>query len=169
VIEALQARAAPAERIQTLVGDLATGEAIRELLARVDLLHYSGHAHFDSSRGWGSAMDLAGGGELSVGDILTLECVPCMVVLSGCETARTTGQSPIEGIALSHAFILRGATQVIATTRPVDDQTALQVAARLYRGPTRLDDAAGLLRQAQLEALGTGISVDWASYRVIEP
>ncbi|MEM8934626.1 MAG: hypothetical protein AAGE94_25755, partial [Acidobacteriota bacterium] len=81
--------------VEVLSGREATGPAIRERLSTVDRLHYAGHARFEGAGGWQSALPLADGGHLTVGDILTLERVPAQVVLSGCETARVDDDSAV--------------------------------------------------------------------------
>ena len=132
---------------RSLVGREATLQAVREGLARADLLHFAGHGQFAGATGWSSALMLADG-RLTVGDVLALERVPRFVVLAGCETARSTDTAALS-IGLAQAFALAGAAQVVASRRPVDDAVTAQISAELHaqrRADPNLDLAAALHR-----------------------
>jgi CHAT domain-containing protein len=88
--------------------------------------------------------------------------VPDVVVLSGCETARTGTAGP-EGFGLAQAFAVAGAREVIAAIRPVRDEVSLAVAKALYAAFARQTvdrpnalDAEEALRDAQLELGNAG-------------
>lgn len=156
--------------VRRLEGRQATSAALSAVLAEpgVTLLHYAGHAEVFGRDGWESALSLAAGGRLTVGDILALPKVPPRVVLSGCDTARTADTARAEGLGLAQAFAVAGSRAVVASARPVDDREARALMAALYRamvGGGGEPDLAGALRDAQraLTAGGDG----WESFRAV--
>jgi CHAT domain-containing protein len=156
--------------VRESLGTSATLEAVRAAIASPDvrLLHYAGHGVFEGHDGWESGLPLASGSWLTIGDVLALPRVPPQVVLSGCETARATASSaPALGIA--QAFVVAGAREVVAATRPVDDALAAQVVSRVM---TSLDASADLgtaLAKAQADLAREEQQSDWATFRVLVP
>jgi CHAT domain-containing protein len=74
------------------------------------------------------------------------------VITSACLTdTAMTGHD--ESLTLATAFLAAGATAVIGTRWPVDDDTATAVAIRLHHHLRNGDSPAEALRQAQLEML----------------
>ncbi|MCP4655043.1 MAG: CHAT domain-containing protein [bacterium] len=155
--------------VRVLVGSEARGVDVRGAIPDQDLFHYAGHAVFAGRGGWESALPLADGGRLTVGDILALERAPRWVVLSGCETARSGGEAPLESIGLAHAFVAAGTGQVLAAVRPLPDTAAATLIKTLYRDWDGSADLAAVVRGAQLEWRRQDPAADWASFRVIEP
>lgn len=174
--EASIAAAALAARgwtVRRLESSAATHSSLEAALgARPEWFHYSGHARYAGIDGWES--NLGGQDEplLTVGDIIALPRAPERVVLAGCETAGSgrTDAGPV-GLGLAQAFVLAGARWVVATTRPVRDADAHAVVREFY---ARLDDldadeAAAVLREAQLAVREREPGRDWASFRVFVP
>lgn len=173
-VEAGEVRAAlerqrPAWTAVTLQGTAASAEAVRRGLAGADLLHYAGHGAFSGFGGWESVLPLAGGTRLTLGDLLALDGAPPRVVLSGCETARSGAEAPVEGLSLAHAFLLAGSRSVIAATRPVGDHAAEGLFTDLYRSWGATSDLAVLLQQAELAWRWRDPGADWSSFRLFEP
>jgi hypothetical protein len=110
--------------------DLAAVEAALDANP-VGWLHVAGHGRF-AADGWDAAIALAGGTAWGVRDLLGGRAVPEVVVLSGCETARTGGQG-VAGVGLAHAFVHLGSAAVVAAARPVDDALARRFADAFYR------------------------------------
>ncbi|MEZ4267155.1 MAG: CHAT domain-containing protein [Myxococcota bacterium] len=149
----------------------ATLAAVQERLPHVGLFHFAGHGWFGGLGGWESALGLASGQRLTVGDILALPRVPATVVLSGCETGRSDRGGPGATLGLGEAFVISGAEAVIAATRPVDDALAAAVSVALYadgRAALARDPAAALQR-AQATVRAALPDADWASFRLIVP
>lgn len=147
----------------------ATAEAVRDHLDAV-VLHYAGHGVFAGPGGFDSALPLAGGSTLAVGDILTAPRVPRLAVLLGCETARSDAAASAEAVGgLAQAFLAAGSETVVAAMRPVGDTHAARLAEAFYRAwtadPSR--DVAAALRRAQLELREAVPEADWASFRVL--
>ncbi|MEZ4294760.1 MAG: CHAT domain-containing protein [Polyangiaceae bacterium] len=159
--------------ITQLLGEQASHA---ELLRRIDapsvaLLHYAGHATWTGIDGWESRLDLASGTRLTIGDLLAMPSAPESVVLSGCDTARTSESARAEGLGLAHAFVLRGSSAVLAATRSVPDGAAAALMSDVYSaalaGPTI--DLAAALREAQTRAVARGPARDWEAFRVLVP
>lgn len=149
----------------------ATLAAVQERLPRVGLFHFAGHGWFGGLGGWESALGLASGQRLTVGDILALPRVPSTVVLSGCETGRSDRGGLGATLGLAEAFAIAGSQAVIAATRPVDDGLAAALSVALYasgRDALR-DDPARALKQAQAIVRASHPTADWASFRLITP
>lgn len=171
-------------RARLLVRGEATSRAVTDALRGAGLLHYAGHGVFAGDEGWESSLPLAAGGRLTVGDVLALAPAPSIVVLSGCDTARSAtlraagakgvaDDGEAEGLGLAQAFLISGAAVVVAPVRSVPDVLAARVTAKLYEtnAPTlhvpeewraRVGDA---LRAVSTDAA----SSDWAAFRVLVP
>jgi tetratricopeptide (TPR) repeat protein len=163
-----QLGATPAWSVTTLRGAAATSAAVQRALGAADLFHYSGHARFAGRDGVTSALTLAEDGELSVTDVLALPRVPSRVLLFGCETGRASREARAEGLGLAQAFLLAGARQVVATTRPVDDTVASTIARAVYAHLAERADLSEALRAAQADAWERGV-VGWEAFRVLAP
>lgn len=155
---------------QVLRGPVATAEAVRGLLADVDVLHFAGHGAFAGREGYEGALLLAGEDRLTVGDVLLLPRVPGRLVLSACEAARTAhgpGQGA-EGLGIAQALVLAGAEQVVAATRAVRDEAAFALMERLY-GEADPDDfnLTRALTRAQRAMIEHRPGDDWAAFRVL--
>ncbi len=158
-------------QVDTESGDDATVNRLLDALPRISLLHFAGH---------GVAGSADGGGELLLGheerllatEILNLDRVPARIVLSGCETGRADPGAAVEGLGLAQAFLLRGASQVVAAIRTVPDEDAAALFEAFYRPPPH--GAAGLdlaerLARAQTLALRKNPKSAAVSFRVFEP
>ena len=159
--------------VNVLVGDAATGEAVRAALSEVDLFHYAGHAEFAGRAGWASALQLAADGRLTVSDILALPRVPGRVVLSGCETGRAKSGTSAQGIGIAQAFLSAGAAVAVATTRPVSDLSAAQLSEALFKHGFVQEPpgeaAARALQQTLIDANQKGSRHDGSAFRVFVP
>ncbi|MEO1085724.1 MAG: CHAT domain-containing protein, partial [Acidobacteriota bacterium] len=153
-----------------LEGREATGPALRRYLPQADLFHYAGHGRFAGRGGWESALPLAGDSRLTVADILALERAPRHVVLSACETAKSTPGGQVESVTgLAHAFLTAGSRSVVAAVRPVEDRTAATLVRHYYAAWSKGAPPPEALRQAQLELRRHDPAADWASFRLLEP
>jgi cellulose synthase operon protein C len=163
-------RSWPAGRpVTALEGDAATPEAVRAALASAEQLHFAGHGAFAGRGGWESELRLAGGARLSVGDLLALPRVPRRVVLSACEGGRAEPGAALEGLGLAQAFVVAGAAEVIAASRPVGDAETEAFVTDLYRELAAGSAPAAALRTAQLAWRARAPDADWASFRLFLP
>jgi len=147
----------------------ASEKAVRRRLADADLLHYAGHGTFSGFGGWESSLLLAEKTELTLGDFLALDRVPAWIVLSACDTGRSSAETPVESLGLAHAFLLAGSRAVVASTRPAGDRTVPEFFTELYRQWDRQPDLAVALQRAQLAWRKRSPKADWASFRLFEP
>lgn len=154
---------------EELEGEEASVKAVRKQLTSADLLHYAGHGSFSESGGWDSSLLLAGDTRLTPGDLLTLDRVPAWVVLSACETGRSSTKVPIESVGLAQAFVVAGSRAVIASIRPVKDSDLPAFFSELYREWEREQDLAVALQHAQLSWRKRHPLADWQSFRLFEP
>ncbi|MEP7010738.1 MAG: CHAT domain-containing protein [Acidobacteriota bacterium] len=158
-------------QVDTESGDDATVNRLLEALPRISLLHFAGHGVAGSADGGGELL-LGGEERLLATEILNLSRVPAQIVLSGCETGRADPGAAVEGLGLAQAFLLRGASQVVAAIRTVPDEDAAALFEAFYRPPPRgasdLDLAKRLVR-AQADALRKNPKSAAVSFRVFEP
>lgn len=169
-------------RIEHLDGERTTLAAVERRLADLDLLHIASHG---VRAGWDSALLLAGGSRLTLGDVLALGRAPARVVLSSCDSAldrdpTATRHSGAAGLGLAQAFLVAGSRQVVAALRPVGDRDTEALFRRVYAleasnaggnvgGGGNGTDLGECLRQAQLAWRAEDPAADWASFRVLEP
>jgi hypothetical protein len=128
----------------------------------VGWLHVAGHGRF-AADGWDAAVALAEGTSWGVRDLLGGGAVPEVVVLSGCETARTGGQG-VAGVGLAHAFVHRGSAAVVAAARPVDDALARRFAAAFYAASPRDQSAERAFSAAVVE-----VGAEAGVFRLVVP
>lgn len=154
-------------RVLELAGRDATIDRWFATLADTDLLHFAGHAVAGNAEQGGELL-LAAKARLSGTEILALSSAPPWVVLAGCEASAGDRGSPLPGLAVAPAFLLRGARQVIAAVRPVPDRETATLFAGLYGDLEETPDLALVLQRAQISALKKGNAAA-ANFRVYEP
>jgi CHAT domain-containing protein len=147
--------------IQTLAeflpaSDLLWGEdaSVSRILAQVGgygLVHLAGHAQYDSREPVHSGIPLAGDRWLRAADLYLHPGLlqGATVVLSSCESGRgrATGQ---EVLGLTTAFLVAGASGVVAGLWRVDDAATVELMTRFYR--VMIEEKTGVaaaLQQAQ--------------------
>ena len=156
--------------VEVLIGPDAIRSRVLPALSEVDWFHHAGHGVSDGLGGWDSALELAGETRLTVRDVLAQPSVPRAVILSACQTAKVDARTASGGMHLASAFLLAGASFVIAAQDDVADETASRLAASLYSGSAKLAETSGpeLLRAALLEQ-GSAAAGRRSSFRVWVP
>jgi hypothetical protein len=153
--------------VEILLGDGAKPERFKEVLREASWLHFSGHSEFGGVEGWDSALLLAQEGRFGIVDILTLSRCPSKIVLLGCETARTATEQTAQ-MGLAQAFVLAGAAEVIAASRPLDDTLAAVFSKQLYASPLKPDETlVSRYRKALLATAAALPQSDWSSLRLV--
>jgi hypothetical protein len=154
--------------VDILQGQSAAQTALRDGLERANTVafHYAGHGVFGGRDGWESVLPLADGGVFTVSDVLALKHVPARVVLSGCETG-ATDQSAGVGLGIAQAFLVAGASWVVASSRPVNDVATLELMKSFYSRSEAVSDPAEALRAAELSLRDR--KIDWDGFRVFVP
>ena len=133
-----------------LVGEHATIENLRRHAADADVIHLACHAQFRSDNPMFSALHLHDGA-LTVELAEALPLRPAIVVLSACETGLAEHGSGDERVGLVRAFLVAGASRVLASLWPVDDQITAGFMASFYATLRGGASPAAALRAAQAE------------------
>ncbi len=133
------------------VGSEATGAQLRVHAHRADTIHLACHGQFRADNPAFSALHLHDG-PLTAESIETLRLAQATVVLSGCETALSDTRGGDEMFGLTRAFLVAGASRVVAALWPVDDATTLHFMTDFYGGLQSGLLPAAALQQAQLRA-----------------
>ena len=101
------------------------------------VIHLATHFTFNDVHEASSSMLLGDGSELTLFDMAEMQFPDCdMVVLSACETARTSGRREKPGAAfegLAGIIQSRGAKSVMASLWPVADKSTSQLMQRFYQ------------------------------------
>ncbi|CAD5374301.1 CHAT domain-containing protein [Rubrivivax sp. A210] len=133
----------------SLVGEQATLQQLQAHAGQADVLHLACHAQFRSDNPRFSALHLHDGA-LTVDQAEALGLKPCTVVLSACETGLAEQDTGDEMVGLVRAFLVAGASRVLASLWPVDDQLTAAFMARFYGALRQGQCPAQALRSAQL-------------------
>lgn len=147
-LSALQRAPEDQPALLTALGSLV---GLRKRHERAELFYYAGHGKADDTGSLRSALAFADS-ELSVADILALRAPPARVVLSACEAARAPDLREAVGISVAQAFVLAGSEEVLAPSRPVDDQAAEALSAQLRAGLAARAPLAALYQQTLRDA-----------------
>ncbi|MEQ9499602.1 MAG: CHAT domain-containing protein [Deltaproteobacteria bacterium] len=115
-----------------LVGPAATRRAVLGALDGATHFHFSGHGALQADRPWDARLLLAGGESLSVEDLLIVRPSVAHVVLIGCRTGRSAKLSRTAYLGLAEAFLLVGASSVVASTRDVEDDASRRFVQAFY-------------------------------------
>jgi CHAT domain-containing protein len=161
-----------------LVGAAATRNVLLHEASRADVIHFAGHAIVNPRRPDLSLLLLAPEPSESDGALyqheiyhLKLRRSP-VVILGACDSASLSG-NPGEGLSsLAHAFLSAGASAVVGTLWPVEDETAARLMLDLHQGLQRGLTPERALQQAQKqyledERLRQHDPWGWAAFQVI--
>ena len=110
----------------------ATIEALRTHGASADVIHLACHAEFRRDNPMFSALHLADG-PLTAELVEGLQLPGAVVVLSACETGLAGHPSGDELVGLVRAFLIAGASRVVATLWPIDDAVTLDFMRHFYQ------------------------------------
>jgi tetratricopeptide (TPR) repeat protein len=116
---------------EAFIGKHATIEALRAHAGDADVVHLACHAQFRSDNPRFSALHLHDG-VLTVDLVERLSLAPATVVLSGCETGLSDAGSGDDMVGLVRAFLIAGASRVLASLWPVDDAVTASFMAYFY-------------------------------------
>jgi hypothetical protein len=161
--------------VRRLGPDEATTARVTEELSggEYDLIHYAGHAGFDTTDAAKSYLLLAGHKPFLAERIQrVLEGRP-VVFLNACDTSRAVNEQPdttMKGIVaqaqgLASAFVYGGAHACVGALWPVFDDTARQLAATFYTRLLARRRVGEALREARLANRNAHTDrVTWAAY-----
>lgn len=133
-----------------LIDEAATLPALRAAAPAADIIHLACHAQFRSDNPMFSALHLRDGA-LTAEWLQGLALRPAVVVLSACETGLSDGRHGDEMVGLVRAFLVAGATRVLATLWPVDDAVTEQFMASFHGALAAGQPCAKALQRAQAQ------------------
>ncbi len=133
---------------QVRLGGDASLVQLRALASQADVLHLACHAQFRSDNPRFSALHLADAA-LTVEQAESLALPAATVVLSACETGMAELARGDEQVGLVRAFLVAGASRVLASLWPVDDEVTSRFMAAFYGALMQGQTHAAALQQAQ--------------------
>jgi CHAT domain-containing protein len=145
----------------------ATVDAFLRHVRQADVVHIATHGAIGTGPR-GDAALLLSGGRLDVSSIESLSLDrAAVVVVAACDSGR--GRAQPEGtISVARAFLSAGASAVVATLWPVDDDASATFFPRLHRHLERGLSPARALREAQIESIRRGDSPElWSAVQSI--
>jgi CHAT domain-containing protein len=135
------------------VGGEATESALRDAMASVDVLHVASHGEFLARAPAESRLLLAANssndGDLTVGEVFTMETRADMVTLSACESGMGRLSSADEVVGMNRAFFYAGTNTVVSSLWRINDVASAVVMKRFYRYLSEGDDKAEAMRKSQ--------------------
>ena len=133
---------------QACTGPQATLATLQQHAADADVLHLACHAQFRADNPMFSALHLSDG-LLTAERAEALHLRPGVVVLSACETGLAGQTGGDEQVGLVRAFLVAGASRVLASLWPVDDAVTAFFMDHFYRALQRGLTPAQALGDAQ--------------------
>lgn len=132
--------------------------------AAADVIHFVGHTDIPDANGDGAlvlASDRGTSGRYDVRSIASLRLPRTRaVVLAACATARGERRRGEAGVSVARAFLAAGASSVVATLWPIEDEPASEFFPRLHHHL-----AAGLSPAEAVRA----VQVEWIRHRDASP
>lgn len=150
--------------IAPVLGDAVSKENLLRGMAEADMLHFAGHARFNSSEGLGSGLYLAAGDVLTAAEVFGLPALNAyLVTLSGCETGAGQHHPGDELIGLTRAFLYARTASVLVSLWEVADESTAFLMRRFYS--RLLADPCGFKADAlRLAVLDTMAQPQWAAF-----
>ena len=154
---------------QALVGAQASTDELVRWAPQADILHLATHSGLSPSLNQ-TYIELSDG-PFTLEQVYGLHLRPrCRVVLSSCESALGQTDPGREVSSLATAFLVGGASSVVATLWRVEDDTSRVFFQRFYPHLLRLGSTSKALRQTRLDSLADPKSREpwgWGAYQLI--
>lgn len=135
----------------------ATEAALRRNASGYNYLHFATHGEFNADKPLNSALllakDASSDGVLSVSKLYSMRLDVDLATLSACETGLGEIANGDDVVGLTRGFLFAGASSIVASLWPVDDQATSELMSRFYLGLNGKDKREAL-RQAQISARG---------------
>jgi tetratricopeptide (TPR) repeat protein len=133
VLKEVKTIAAVLPRAQALLDKQATGSALKSLSAGSQLIHLAAHSSLSRSSLSDSYIELSDG-PLRLRDLYQLKLAPqSLVVLSSCQSGLGQAKPGADVVSLGSGFRVNGASQIISTLWPVDDDSSVAYFGEFYR------------------------------------
>ena len=133
---------------RTCVDAEATLAALRQGAPQADVLHVACHAAFRADNPMFSTLQLHDG-PCTAEVAETLKLRPCIVVLSGCDTGLAGHDEGDDRVGFVRAFLVAGASRVLASLWPVDDAVTTEFMGLFYSALCGGETPAAALQCAQ--------------------
>lgn len=143
-----------------------------------EIVHFAGHAVIHPRQPERSKLLMAPppgrGGDVMAFEVARLDLKHCrLAVLSACSSSADTRRGSTEIVGVARAFLEAGADAVMGTLWPVDDHASSVLLPLFYRAYRVSGDAAGALREAQIDLLTSNDPAlarpsAWAGYQIID-
>ena len=152
---------------RVLSGAEATAENFLALAPTADWIHFAGHGGWRADAPEASGLRLADRWLLA-GELADISLQARWVTLSACHTARALVRPGEEWFGLARAFLLAGASAVVAAQWDVDDEATARLMSDLYARLSNGSPLASALAAAQAERAVAGEHpIDWAGFAVL--
>lgn len=145
---------------EPVIGADVTRERWFEAMATSDIIHFAGHAEFDRKDPLASCLFLANDDPLTARELFAAAGSPIrLITLSGCETGVNRIHPGDELLGLTRSLLYAGASSLMLTLWPVDDESSAQLMTAFYdrwlkQGQTKVD----ALRGAQEDLWTSGVT-----------
>jgi CHAT domain-containing protein len=156
--------------IDTSVDSEVTRDHIMENLKNFDMVHFAGHADFDSQNPEQSGWRLKNGNfkAIDIHQMMGGRAMPSLVFSNACQSARTqawTGQN-IENspFGLANAFMLAGVRHYIGTSWDIIDEPSSRFAQNFYKYLLSGMTVGEAVRQTRQGMMTENDDICWASY-----
>ena len=147
---------------ELLMGTEATHLALEKLASHCDILHLATHASLEQQADQAHLM--LADGRYSARQVFACPLKPgALVVLSACNTANTRGQERAP-TTLASAFLAAGASQVVATLAPVEDEAARRFFTSFYAQLQAGYPPAQALQRAKRERAASDPDKNWSAF-----
>ena len=140
-------------------GRAARVDAVADALDGADLAHIAAHGRFRTDNPLFSSLQLADG-PLTAYDLERLKQPPRQVVLSACDSGRSTVHPGGEVLGLAAVLLALGTTSLVASVIPVPDHASSRLMLRFHRLLDEGDRPAQALARAQAELAHRGSPAD---------
>ncbi|MGH7565553.1 MAG: CHAT domain-containing protein, partial [Gemmatimonadota bacterium] len=139
--------------------------ALRAWAPGAAVVHLAAHAQYRHDNPLLSSLEMADG-RLTLYDLLDLDLGGALVVLSGCRTGWTAGGSGMELLGLSGGFHRAGATALVASLWPVEDEETARFMASFYEGLGSGSPRAALAGAMRLRIGAGALPHEWAPFHL---
>ncbi len=155
------------EAWDTLVDLSPTRATLAREAARAGIVHIAAHGELRTDNPAFSCLHLADG-PLFVHDLASLRLSGAVVVLTACSSGRGAAPAGDEWIGLARGFLQAGASQVVASLWPIEDQATGDLMDSFYAGLAAELAPEEALRQAMLALRATRPHPwHWAAFAVL--
>lgn len=156
--------------VEPMFGDEVTADVLLHAASTKEVVHYCGHAFFDSDDAFASGLYTAEQGVVTARQFLNSPGTMRLMALSGCSTGRNDVRPGDELLGFTRAMLYAGAASLLVTLWPIDDDASAALMAAFYdRWLNRGQPKVQALRDAQCDAIAAGFTEpnQWAPFTLV--